>query len=104
MNRAFLTAPLAIVVSSVFMFAAAGPASASASASAGDQTCTARYGEIRAAALTAEAAVARQAFRQLDIGVKLCEAGNARAAGKKFAAAARTLGIDDDQQLAARQR
>jgi hypothetical protein len=96
MNRLLLTAPLAILVSSTFLFAAAGPAAAKPA------DCTLPAAELRTTAASVETDVARQALRHVDIGEKLCDAGNDRAAVKKFAAAARVLGIAGNGQFAAK--
>jgi hypothetical protein len=85
MNRALFTAPMAMLVSAGFLFAAAGPAAAS------DDACAVQPSELRAAASTVDNDAARQALRNVVIGEKLCEAGNERAAAKKFAAAGRVL-------------
>ena len=98
MNRMFATAPLALLVSAGFLFAAAGPAMAA------DARCEAYPAQLREAAATADASSARTALRHVSIGEKLCEAGNERAATKKFAAAMKTLGLDEAQQFAALKR
>ena len=56
--------------------------------------CAATPAQLRTAAASAEASVAKKALGYVSIGEKLCEAGNDRAANKKFAAAAKTLNVD----------
>ena len=97
MNRSLLTVPLALAISMGFLVAVAGPAQAR-EANCGDTSA------IRAAAAAAEPGAAKTALRQLDIGVKLCEAGNERAASRKFATAARLLGVENAQQFAQKAR
>ena len=99
MNRTLIAAPVAFLVSTGCLFAAAGPAMA-----ASDERCTTLPGQVRQAAATADGSAARQALRYVSIGEKLCEAGNERAATKKFAAAMKTLGLDEAQQFAALKR
>ena len=59
-----------------------------------DEACTTTPGQIRTVASTAEAAAAKRAIGYVSIGEKLCEAGNERAANKKFAAAMKVLNVD----------
>ena len=92
MNRTLFTAPAAFLVSAAILFATAAPASAA-------ESCAAPA-EIRTAAVSADASVAKRALGYASIGEKLCEAGNDRAANKKFKAAMNALGIDPAQQLA----
>jgi len=94
MNRAFVTTPIALLVSAGFMLAAAGPAAAA------DPRCTTLPAQARAAAQTADPSTARSALRHIATGEKLCEAGNEREAGKKFAAAFKTLGVEPVQVAA----
>jgi hypothetical protein len=96
MNRRLITAPVAFLVSTGFLFAAAGPAMA-----ATDERCATVPAQVREAAATADASEAKKALRYVSIGEKLCDAGNEREAGKKFAAAVKTLGLVDAQQFAA---
>ena len=93
MNRTFLTAPAAFLVSAVILLGTAAPAAAA-------ESCAAAPAQIRQAAATAEASVAKRALGYVSIGEKLCEAGNDRAANKKFKAAFTALGVDEAQQLA----
>ncbi len=93
MNRALITAPAAFLISAATLFATAAPAAAA-------EQCAAVPTQVRAAAATADAGAAKQALRFASIGEKLCEAGNDRAANKKFEAAYAALGIDGEQQLA----
>lgn len=84
MRRLFL-APAAVALTAGLFLAA--PAFAASD-------CAATPTQLRAAAATAEASVAKKALGYVSIGEKLCEAGNDRAANKKFAAAAKTLNVD----------
>ncbi|MFC3711760.1 hypothetical protein ACFOMD_04210 [Sphingoaurantiacus capsulatus] len=93
MNRALITAPAAFLISATMIFATAAPAAAA-------ERCAAVPTQVRAAAATADASAAKQALRFASVGEKLCEAGNDRAANKKFEAAFAALGIDGEQQLA----
>lgn len=93
MNRTFFTAPAAFLVSATILFATASPAAAA-------ETCAAVPTQVRQIAATADASVAKQALRYVSVGQKLCEAGNDRAANKKFEAAFAALGVDGEQQLA----
>lgn len=93
MNRTFFTAPAAFLVSATILFATATPAAAA-------EKCAAVPTQVREAAVTADASAAKQALRYVAVGQKLCEAGNDRAANKKFAAAFTALGIDGEQRLA----
>lgn len=93
MNRTLFTLPAAALVSAGILFATAAPAAAAS-------TCAAVPAQVREVAATADASAAKQALRFVSIGEKLCEAGNDRAANKKFAAAFSALGIEGEQQLA----
>lgn len=93
MNRTFFTLPAAALVSAGILFATAAPAAAA-------ENCAAVPAQVREVAATADASAAKQALRFVSIGEKLCEAGNDRAANKKFAAAFSALGIEGEQQLA----
>jgi hypothetical protein len=99
MIRSFITIPAAVLVSTAFLFAAAGPAAA-----ATDPRCTTMPEQVRVAVPNADASTARQALRYLSIGEKLCEAGNEHDATKKFEAALRTLGVENREQLAEAKR
>lgn len=87
MNRTFFTAPAAMLVSGFILFGTASPASAA-------ESCQSVPTQIREAAATADASTAKRVLGYASIGEKLCEAGNDRAANKKFAAAAKTLNVD----------
>ncbi|MFC3713585.1 hypothetical protein ACFOMD_13475 [Sphingoaurantiacus capsulatus] len=79
---------LLIAAATAGLFLAAAPASA-------DETCAASPSALRTAASTsADAAAAKKALGFVAIGEKLCDAGADRAAGKKFAAAAKALNVD----------
>jgi hypothetical protein len=97
MNRALLTFPAAVLMSASLIFATAAPASA-----ASPENCVTIPTQLRQAATTADSGTSRRALGHVAIGEKLCEAGNERAANKKFAAAVRALGTPESRQLAAR--
>jgi hypothetical protein len=97
MNRAFLTFPAAVLMSAGLMFVTAAPASAATA-----ETCATVPTQVRQAVTTVDAGTARRALGYVAIGEKLCEAGNERAANKKFGAAIRAIGMPESQQLAAR--
>lgn len=86
MNRILFAAPLALAVSALFIGASIAPAAAS------EDICTVMPQNVRAAAAAAEADVARKALKYAHNGVLLCDAGNERAAKKKFEIAFKTLG------------
>jgi hypothetical protein len=65
-----------------------------APALASDEACATAPSQLRTVASTADAATAKKAIRYISTGEKLCEAGNEREAGKKFAAAMKTLNVD----------
>ncbi len=98
MYRTLITAPLAILVSTGFLLAAAGPAAAQ------DERCTTLPEQARVAVQSVDAGTAKQALRYIATGEKLCEAGNEREAAKKFAAALKLAGPAGEQQLAALKR
>ena len=93
MNRTFFTAPAAFLVAGTILFATATPAAAA-------ETCSAVPAQVREASATVDASTAKRALGYASIGEKLCEAGNDRAANKKFKAALTAIGIDETQQLA----
>ena len=95
MNRIFFTFPAAVLVSAGLIFVTAAPASAA-------ETCVTVPAQVRQAVASTDAGTARRALGHVRTGEKLCEAGNERAANKKFAAAIRALGLTEPQQLAAR--
>ncbi len=72
-----------------------------ASAKAGER-CATMPAQIRAAAAKAEPGAASAALRHLGVGEQLCQAGNERAAAKKFRAASQELGIGEPDKLAQR--
>ncbi len=78
---------LLIAAAAAGLFGAAAPASA-------DETCTATSSQLRSVAATADVAAAKKALGFVSIGEKLCDQGADRAAGKKFAAAAKALNVD----------
>lgn len=93
MNRFLITAPAAFLISTTLLFGAAAPAAAA-------ENCQAVPMQVRGAVPTLDAATAKRAVGYASIGEKLCEAGNDRAANKKFKAALTAIGVDETQQLA----
>ena len=93
MNRFLITAPAAFAVSAAILFGTSSPAAAA-------ENCQAVPAQVREAAATLDATTARRALGYASIGEKLCEAGNDRAANKKFKAALTAIGVDETQQLA----
>jgi len=88
-TRFITAAPVAIAISAAFI-AAAVPAFAAPSAS----TCTTTPGQLRAAASTATTDRQKSALILISTGERLCAVDATLEASKKFAAAARTLGVD----------
>jgi len=88
MRRFLLAAPAAFVLTAGLFVATATPAFAK------DETCATTPAQLRTIAATADAAAAKKALRNISIGEKLCEAGNERAAGKKFEVAMKALNVD----------
>src|SRR5688572_17926149 len=95
MNRAFLTFPAAVLISAGLMFVTAAPASAATA-----EACVTVPAQVRQAVATVDAGTARRALGYVATGEKLCEAGNERAANKKFRAALTAVGVAESQQLA----
>ncbi len=92
MNRVIVTAPLAVAVSLLFIAASVSPAEA-----ASDEVCATMPEQIRDRAETiADADTAKKALKYALTGEMLCEAGNERAAKKKFETAFKTLGVSPD--------
>ena len=89
MNVRFLVAaPIALAISAAFLGTAATPVAAAT------LDCATTSGNLRAAAQTAQPDAARKAITAIRAGEALC-ADDARAeASKKFAIAAKTLGVD----------
>jgi hypothetical protein len=94
MTRILFAAPLAFAVSAVFLGATVSPAYASEAA------CQAMPQNIRQIAATADQKVARKALGYTRTGEMLCEAGNERAAQKKFETAYKTLGVAEAEYAA----
>lgn len=95
MNRIFFTAPLALIASAIFVTVSVGPAAA-----ANDEVCSAMPQSIRTIAAGADASVAKKALKYTRTGELLCEAGNERAARKKFEVAFKTLGTSATEYAA----
>lgn len=87
MNRVLVTLPLALVASAFFVTASITPAHASAGA------CAAMPANIRSVAEKGDADTAKKALKLVRTGELLCDAGNERAAKKKFESAYKTLGV-----------
>ncbi len=96
MNTRFLIVPVAALISTVFVGAAATPAVAREAVS-----CTAAPAQLRTAAATADQSTQRKVLGLVNTGEKLCAADAKFEAGKKFAAAAKALGTDMAQLAAA---
>lgn len=93
MTRFFIALPVAAILAVLNVGLAVGPALAAENAC--ESTLPA---EIRAAVATVtDERDQRRALRNLSIGEKLCDAGNERAAGKKFAEALRVLGVSETE-------
>lgn len=87
MNRVLVTLPLAFVASAFFVSASITPAHASEGA------CAAMPANIRSVAEKGDADTAKKALKLVRTGELLCDAGNERAAKKKFEGAYKTLGV-----------
>jgi hypothetical protein len=108
--KAFRSFPsaFAVVAASALAFtglvASASPAHAQTSSA--DYRCAALVDQARAAADTVEGGRQADANRFIATGLKLCEAGNERAAAKQFRAALKIAGVDEvkdaDNRMAAR--
>jgi hypothetical protein len=88
MIKSLYIAPLALIVSTVVVGAAASPAVA------GTATCVATPAKVRAAAATAQPEQQKKALQLVSMGEKLCAENSDFEASKKFAAAAKALGTD----------
>lgn len=96
MNRSFVTAPVAVVMT-VLTLASATPAFAQT------DVCEATPTAIRAIAATGTDADAnKSALRLVKVGVQLCEAGNKREANLKFKSAAKALNVEYASLIAAK--
>lgn len=73
---------------------AAAVAVSGAPAAANTDACAVAPAKLRALAVSADAATARKAERNIATGEALCEARNRAEAAKKFNLAARTLGTE----------
>jgi hypothetical protein len=88
-TRLIIAAPIALAVSAAFI-AAAVPAFATPSAT----TCTTMPVQLRAAASAATTDRQKSALMLISTGERLCAVDATSEAAKKFAAAARALGVD----------
>ena len=87
-NRFLIVAPVALVLSGAALGVAATPASAAT------VDCTVAPANLRAAAATADPIAARKALVAIRAGETMCNEDNRFEAGKKFAIAAKALGVD----------
>lgn len=87
-TRFLVAAPIAVAVSAAFLGLAATPASAAAI------DCATASGNLRAAAANAAPDAARKAMTAIRTGEALCKDDARAEAGKKFAVAAKALGVD----------
>lgn len=87
--RFLIAAPIALAVSAALLGAATSPAAAATAA-----TCTTTPSQLRAAASSAPVDKQKSAMMLISTGERLCAADASFEAGKKFAAAARALGVD----------
>ncbi|MBB5279556.1 hypothetical protein [Pacificimonas flava] len=83
-----LIAIAALLATGLNVGVAVGPAHA-----AEPSVCETMPQDIRAAAANADANDANRALRKVDIGVRLCDAGNERAASKQFDRALKVLDL-----------
>jgi len=86
--RILVAAPIALAISAAFLGTAATPVAAATI------DCTNAPTQLRAAAATAQPDVARKALTTIRTGEALCAGDNRFEAGKKFALAAKALGMD----------
>lgn len=87
MRRLFVAAPAAIALTAGLFLVTATPAFA-------NETCATTPAQLRTVAATVDASTAKRALRYVATGEALCDAGNDRAAEKKFAAAMKALNVD----------
>ncbi len=87
-NRFLVAAPIAVAISAAFLGVAATPASAATI------DCATTSGNLRAAAATAAPDAARKAMTAIRTGEALCKDDARPEAAKKFAIAAKALGVD----------
>ena len=85
-NRFFTAAPIAVAIGALLSIAAP--------VSAATIDCATASGNLRAAAATAQPDAARKALQAIRTGEALCKDDARAEAGKKFAIAAKTLGVD----------
>jgi len=101
-----LTSAFALVAAILLSFAGLMSSTQAAQAQSGstDFRCTALVDQARAAVTGMDANKQASAKRHVATGVKLCEAGNERAAAKQFRAALKIAGVTEqaDARLAAR--
>jgi hypothetical protein len=94
----------AVALAFTGLLATASPAQAQGAST--DYRCTGLVEQARTAAAGADAKKQASATRLVSTGVKLCEAGNERAAAKQFRAALKIAGVAEaapaDARLAAR--
>lgn len=90
--RRLILATAATVFATLNVGMAVGPAHA-----ADEAVCITMPADLRAAAAEAEQNDAERALRKIDLGERLCEAGNERAAKKQFARALRYLDLTETE-------
>jgi hypothetical protein len=102
---AHLSSAFALVAATMLSFAglmaSATPVQAQAST---DYRCTDLVAQARTAAAGADAKKQASASRLVSTGVKLCEAGNERAAAKQFRAALKIAGVAEQTDAMLAQR
>lgn len=87
-SRFLIAAPIALALSAAFLSTATTPAAAATI------DCATAPAQLRAAAATAQPDAARKALTTIRTGEALCAADSRVEAGRKFALAAKTLGVD----------
>jgi hypothetical protein len=101
-----MSSAFALVAATTLAFAGLMATTQTAQAQTGsnDYRCTALVEQARTAAAGVDAKKQASANRHVATGMKLCEAGNERAAAKQFRAALKVAGVAEqtDAQLAAR--
>jgi hypothetical protein len=101
-----MTSAFALVAATLLSFAGLMASTQAAQAQTGstDYRCTALVDQARTAAASTDAKKQASASRLVATGVKLCEAGNERAAAKQFRAALKIAGVAEQTEamLAAR--
>ena len=101
-----MSSAFALVAATFLSFAGlmASTSPAQAQTGSNDYRCTQLVAQARTATAAADAKKQQSAARHVATGVKLCEAGNERAAAKQFRAALKLTGVAEQTEatLAAR--